>query len=395
MSLYAQQGHGKSDKIETGIEDGNIHGVILSPKNEQPEKLEYYVSQLRVHYPKIDILFDPQFYISTMIEGKKTGHLLEYQFFPGEVIGKNFLSTPKNVQNIVKTCFDYQSRLGINRFISPSIIIDSFESRWSQISISLCNESMQQISSYGTEKELLLTICVDENSFKNFVEVRDFLDTISLFDVKGFYLVIDRISTENPLLISPDILGNIMFFCYNLSTINGFEVILGYTDCIGIPLYSTGIASICTGWYNTQRRFSSTDYIPRTGGRRPSKRYFSNKILNSLVIVPEIQLLSDNGKLQEILSRTKYDRALLSDLSGANWHDNISSLHYWESMNQLLLKIDDNENCMSKLEYVESIIHGAKVIYNNLRQDIFDVKSRSTHLESWTQAIAEFKEKIT
>lgn len=61
----------------------------------------------------------------------------------------------------------------------------------------------------------------------------------------------------------------------NVRNCNFEEVSQGYTDLIGLPLYCSGVSTICTGWYNTQRRFSISDYIPRSGGKQPNRRYLS------------------------------------------------------------------------------------------------------------------------
>ena len=46
MSLFVQHAYGKSDKIDNGIGDGNISGIILSPKAETPQNLEMYIKNI-------------------------------------------------------------------------------------------------------------------------------------------------------------------------------------------------------------------------------------------------------------------------------------------------------------------------------------------------------------
>jgi hypothetical protein len=386
MSLYIQHGYGKSDKIEKAISDNNVYGVVLSPKNEQPDKLAAYIGALNTN-PLIDVLIDPQIYLAT-VENCKKGYLEDYEFFPKDLISKKYLSVPKNVQDLVKGCLDYQFSLGLRRILSPTIWIDSFDSRWSQISLSMCDQSIIQTGVYGKGNQLLLSLGIDENAFKNFCDI------VSLYDVKGFYVIIDRLNGDIPNVIDSDVLSNILYFCYNLATLNNFEIIIGYSDQIGIPLYCTGISAICSGWYNTLRRFCITDYLPRSGGRRPNKRYYSNKLLNSILINPEIDIINKNSMLGSILSQTRYDRYLLSDLSGEDWKDDISSLHNWEALSMLFDEMDKCRNVLEKADYVKSAIGKANNLYKRLPQDIFDTKSKSTHLNMWGTAIDKFKELI-
>ena len=74
MSLLIQHGYGKSDKIERAISEGKVRGVILSPKDETPESLKDYIRALDRITPKVSVLFDPQFYAST-ISPVKEGNL--------------------------------------------------------------------------------------------------------------------------------------------------------------------------------------------------------------------------------------------------------------------------------------------------------------------------------
>ena len=51
MTVLAQHGWGKSNKIERGIADGSIHGVIMSPRDESPAKLASFLSAIQ---PNVD-----------------------------------------------------------------------------------------------------------------------------------------------------------------------------------------------------------------------------------------------------------------------------------------------------------------------------------------------------
>ena len=78
MSLFVQHAYGKSDKIDNGIGDGNISGIILSPKAETPQNLEMYIKNID---DDVEILLDPQFYLCAFEGDISIGKLDKYSFF--------------------------------------------------------------------------------------------------------------------------------------------------------------------------------------------------------------------------------------------------------------------------------------------------------------------------
>lgn len=384
MGLYAQHAYGKSNKITEGINDNNISGVILSPKAETPDNLENYMCKISKY--EVEILLDPQFYLLAFEGNISIGKLEKYPFYPKDVINKKYLSIPNNIHNIIKNYIDYQNKLGFKKIISPNIFFDSFDSRLSQIALSLANEAINY-----ADKDLLISICVNESAFHNFNDVCDFLDILSLFEVEGFYIIIERNKNDNnPNLIDSEILCNMMYFLYNLSEINMYKVILGYSDYIGILLYTTGIEAIATGWYENTRRFDRKNFYKKDAMRRPSKRYYSNKIFNALLLTPEIAMIQNNGSLGKILSHSKYDAFMYNDLAGSEWSDPISCLSRWDSIKSVLDEIDEKDTILQKNYFMQKKIIEAQNIYKILPEDFFDSKSKSTHLTSWLEGSKKF-----
>jgi len=392
MSLFAQHGYGKSDKIDRGIEENLISGVIFSPKNEKPENLEEIIADLKLNHPNCTILLDPQFYINSMDGDINQGQLPNYKKLYFDDVSKKSLSIPSNITEYVKQIFEYQNSLKLKRFLSPTIMFRSFDSRWSQISISLANESIKQINDYDSV-DLYISLCIGENAFCSSEEVKDFLDLISLFNVKGFYIVIDRKNIENPNTIEAETLSNILYFLYVLAYVNQYDIILGYTDMIGIPLYTTGISTIANGWFNTLKRFSEYNFIASKGGRRPNKRYTSSKILDSILIIPELQTIDRLGHLSKVLSGTKYDNIIQKDLSGDTWSDTINCLHNWSSIKKIMDEIDRIPEIKMKVDFILKKIREAWSILDLFSSSTFD-KPKSVHLKSWYDGLKEFKKSI-
>ena len=60
MTLLAQHGWGKSDKITTALSNGSISGLILSPRDETPENAAAVLASIAGHHPDAARLFDPR-----------------------------------------------------------------------------------------------------------------------------------------------------------------------------------------------------------------------------------------------------------------------------------------------------------------------------------------------
>ena len=140
MGLLAQHAYGKSNKIDVGLSDNSIAGVILSPKAEMPDRLEEYV--IEMHDRNVELYFDPQFYMCAFDGNIGIGKLDKYEFYPQDTIGKKYLSIPSNIHDIVKRNIDYQKKIGMKTVITPNVFFENFDSRMSQIALSLANESI-------------------------------------------------------------------------------------------------------------------------------------------------------------------------------------------------------------------------------------------------------------
>ena len=243
-------------------------------------------------------------------------------------------------------------------------------------------------------ENIMISICVHESAFANFEDVKDFLDIITLFEVEGFYVIIERNNYNIPNMIDSDSMANIMYFLYNLSTINMYKVILGYGDYVGIPMYATGIDSIATGWYENTRKFDRKNFEQKGAMRRPNKRYFSNKIMNSLLLIPEIQMIKQSGKLGEILSNTDYDHFMYNDLAGSAWTDVNSCVERWAAIKQIIDKIDKEIEVKDKINFMRQYIFQASQIYKELPEEYFETKSKSSHLKVWDDGLKRFEEML-
>ena len=80
MSILAQCGYGRGGKIEQGLNDGVIHGVIMSPRDERKNRLEQAIHDWGGSHPNALVMFDPQFY-ATSLNNPRDGHLSEFDYY--------------------------------------------------------------------------------------------------------------------------------------------------------------------------------------------------------------------------------------------------------------------------------------------------------------------------
>ena len=186
-----------------------------------------------------------------------------------------------------------------------------------------------------------------------------------------------------------------MKFVYTLSEINGFEIIIGYSDLLSIPISAVGNLNFSCGWYNNLKMYSEDIFRPSSGGRRPRKRYTSGKLLSSILLVPEFATLSRSGIINEIMSPSPFNRIIFPTLNDTAWTDEVSCRHNWHVINMLMQEIEHLTTINEKLDFVISRVEAAIDITRRISEQIvLDTKSTNSHLSGWITAIREFRNQV-
>lgn len=391
MSLYAQQGYAKTGKIESALSSGYIDGVILSPRDEIPINLENYTKSLAQMSIKKEILFDPQFYATTILPVKK-GYLDRYTYYDKlEGLSRSSFS-PSKIREYVKKCLDYQMTLPLTRLIAPSIHFDSFQDSWSQIVLSMAQESIDYHAQLIGAPPLLLSLVFSETALVSTEAINEFLDAVSILDTKGFYILVRCNSPLSQAQMSQNSLEKLLYFIYILSEINQFEVIVGYSDIVSILYQAVGANATACGWTNTTRQFTFSRFQPSTGGSQARPRYTSGPLLNSILVLPELAGIHSLGYINQVLTNTPLDNIFRNDPNSI-WPADASSLHHWASIKKLTDEILSFASVTERLNAVVEKIGTAKALYSLLTQNmVFEqARSGSSHLDQWLNAIQAFR----
>jgi len=302
------------------------------------------------------------------------------------------------IQGYVKECLDYQHQTfgsNLGYLISPTILFDAFRDSWSQISLNMAVESADYHSNLNSPQPLLISLVISETAFQTMDAVEEFLDALTEIDTQGFYIILRRnsASVQNAMESAP--FGRFMYFCHVLTTINEYDVIVGYSDWHSFLLEAAGVTHTATGWHQNLRQFSLARFQPSSGGRRPRKRYSSAPLLSCPLINPELQDIYMANLLPRVLSGSSHDAILQNGpASGeANWSDEISCLAHWYSLNALSQRLSALPTQLGRIQEAERLMQNALTLYTQLssKNVSFDPLTGPDHIREWQDSLQEFR----
>ncbi len=393
MSLLIQCGYGPSAKIENAISEGVAKGVILSPRHENPEKLEKRAGALLRDNPGATVMMDPQYYVATL-PNPKDGKLPYYDYYARNSGMTRTQFTNRRIHSIVKDCLSFQANLEaeLSYHMSPTVLCDDFRDYWSQIVLNMASEAMDL---QDGETGLLVSLLIGEGAFHSRDAVEDFADALTqLTDVAGFYLVLRRDSSSLDHSPKPEILTNLMYLVYILSEINQFEVWVGYSDWCGFMLEAVGANGTAGGWFQKERQFSMSAFQPSRGGRQPRPRYSSIPLLANPLLFPELEDIIRAGLLDRVLSGSPFDAALVGrgKIDEGAWPRDVEARAHWYSLSTLSDSIGKHESIDDRLNACSRLIRVSRELHTQLSTVVnFERPTGPEHLENWQSAIVLFK----
>jgi len=390
MKLYAQHGYGKSDKIDRAFEGGLLDGVIFGPNNEKPESLRDCVERFSNLSPKPDLLIDPQLYVS-LLSNPKEGSLPLYEdFYASNLSIRDF--TPRRIEEIVRNVLNFQLSLPVTRLVSPTILLESFTNRSAQIAHFVAQAAMDYHAGLSSPPPLLLSYVFNETALSSHDQVTEFLDTVSLYEADGFYLVVARPVGRYQQAFPWERMADWLLILYSLGTRNRYEVVCGYTDFLSVPAYAAGASAAATGWFNSLRQFDMKRFQPSTGGSPPKDRYSSASLLNS-IFLQELDNIFDAGMITDVLTGTLYDRRFRNGSpTSHSWPPDVSTLQHWATLRALFESVSAGDT-RERLEILEQAIAKAEALYGRLKRKgvQFDPTTGPAHLKDWSEGVRAFR----
>lgn len=361
MSVFAQMGPQCGSKTTDGINNGFIDGCILSPRDSKLEALRNRIDELKEIDSKFEILFDPQFYASTIAatESKtKLGYLeTEYSdFFAGTHYRE--LRRDSAIKSRIERCLDFQKGLGISKYILPNIcIINDFDSASANIALSFLDIGSDVAKSYNIHKQSYLTLAIDNTCIRQTERFLDFMDdlTAGKYSPKQFYILVQT-SKHNEACPwnNPEALANQMYLAYVMAE-NGYKTLWGYSFLSAPFLWAAGADDCAFGWFNTLRYFSLNRFRDLgMSGRRANKRYFSTRLGVPVewTLVANAMQTGSGVKLHNGFASDK----IFFNSSGEEPTDANEILQYWDSLKHIDNKIKSIKKITERIEFLKSYL---------------------------------------
>ncbi len=394
MSLLAQHGFGKGLKLQLGLEEGSIGGVVFSPRDETPEELASLVRSTRKQFSRSVLLIDPQMYAST-VPNPRDRHLPEYPYYSGSLRRASF--TTRFIARTVKTCLVFQSSLPLTYYVAPTVAFATPTDGWSQIALQFAEESIEQHARLKTRRALLLSLVFEEGALNNRSELDDLLDSLTTLECAGFYCCLFRNSgTQYGPGMAVDRLANLLYVVYALGEVNKFKLIAGYSDWIGLLLHAAGATFCATGWGLGLRQLQWSRFEHGGFGRQPRERYSSAPLLNS-VFLDELDVCWRAKRIQPVLSGVSRDKPFkATNPLNVAWPQEASILQHWAALSTGSETMGTGTPA-GRVKEADRLIGEASDLYAELAANgvQFSQSTGPAHLQQWRAAIEALREAIS
>ena len=389
MKLFAQIGHGLGDKVIDGLSEGLIDGAIFSPKDLQQVTMKSRIKEIRHDYPNAEIFVDPQFYVSLFSNSPtiNIGKIADWNCF--RTFRKGELELSQTVDRVLEEYFEEVAALEVTGVISPNIYISqSFDSREAVIAKNFVRQARRIYEKTRDDRPLFASLIICREALQDRREFEEFINDITLLDnpPDGFYLIIASRSPEAfSDIYHTDVVANWMMLNLSLS-VNGFQVINGYSDILTPFLGAAGGIAGATGWFSNLRMFSIDRYFPSTGGRLPILRYLSKSLLNRITFSEKDAI---SRFVPGVINNLPHDADYNPEPERQK-----EVLQSWEalkSLNKELVAEDITESLKKCIQFVNF----AEQTYNEIASFgiVLDRKSQSEHILPLSDGLRQFKER--
>ena len=388
MTILAQHGWGKSDKIERGIVDGSIHGVIMSPRDESPTNLASFLVSIADKHPSVERFVDPQLYAGSLWP-VRDGKLLDYGHYRQHLEPSSF--SPTAIGEFVDSTLSWQTDLRVTSLVSPTVMVEDLGSQWAQIAMMLAQES---VARHEDSRPLLVSLAIGEDALRQQPLVDSWLNDLTRLDVDGFYLVVRRSSESYRQHYDQEVLSSLLRVCYSLAELNQYRLYVGYSDMVTLLLHAVGVTGTGAGWFSSLRQFNWRRFQPVSGGSQARARYSSRPLLNSIYMT-ELDAIYNRGLVDTVLSDTPYDERFSGATNPENvpWPPSEAALHHWQVLDDIArLAMTMGHNIQGRLDLASTVIASARTTYTQLESLVpFTTETGSIHLDQWLKALNRFR----
>ncbi len=392
--VLAQHGAQSGEKIDEGLAKNHIGGAIFSPRDISFDNLGLRLHRMAESHPKAMRLFDPQYYATFLASraDSRLGSLGTDDNYAGYFSprSRRDLEREAFIRREIRNVLSFQSALELSALIAPNILVSrSFNSIEGAIAKNFVRYCLSSTPGTGDSRDIYATIAVSRDALLEQDELKEFLAEITAMDrrPKGFYLLVAANSADaRSDIFHADVIAAWMFMNYALKS-NGFRVINGYSDLLTPYLSIAGAFAGCTGWFSNLRSFSMARFRPSRGGRLPTERYLSTRLINRIAF-HELHALRE--VLPQVLNGLSTDKLYPAD-NGSLPVRSLEVIQTWEALTHITagyesLKIE------AGLAKALRDIKSARALYESIRIEgvSLDPRSSDEHLDAVEEGVRSF-----
>lgn len=359
MTFMIQHGYGKGDKLTFVAGEAELGAVILSPTDEDPTSLRATVEGLRSN--GVRSLLDPQTYLYTSgVDYTGRNHAAHGLTFPPI----RWSQGVKEVEQIVSAVVRANDSVGIeDSLIAPSFLQSSFADMWTALGIQYVRTTLEA----APERSVYASCVFEEIAFGGWGDINRWLDEVTTLDVAGFYLLTNhRSAGAYPATgWSAERLSNAMRMIYTLTEINGYELIWGYSDVVGLLGVAVGATAGATGWHNSLRRFSVDKWKPTSGGSQPISRRFVASLLSPIRVEGEYDAIMRKGSWAIDPPLAADAMKMFAFRNPAAWSRPLAQKHHMISIAELVNGLASLD-LTSRLDLIQTEVSSAIDIFERL-----------------------------
>jgi hypothetical protein len=395
MKLYAQHGYGPGDKLSAGVAAGVVDGVVFGAKDMPPVQLPGHIAALQQARASTELLFDPHYYACGIPRhaDNRLGKLEDYPYWGNVQRNAAYFLNQRNIEADIRACVQFQSTLPLYGTIAPNILIrhglNSREGTLASSFINLCAGISRDVQA---DRRVFATLALSREALIDSDELEQFVHLItSLSDPPdGFYVLLALAGPAATEVFHATVVANLLFLVSSLK-LNGFEVIVGYSDLMGPILAAAEADAGCSGWFSTLRMFSLNRFEPSSGGGKPPRPVYLSMRLFNRILVSELDLAYtlDPAVRNGLPTDAPYFQG------GAVSEPNNKAeecLQSWEALRILQQDIGVGPR-EARVDRVITMLQDAHAAYEALRRQglVFETKSSDSHLNPAIQGIRAFQ----
>jgi hypothetical protein len=326
MNILAQCGFGPKDKIERGLAEGHISGVVFSPRYLTPERMQDQLAQLRGTGGVL--MMDPEYFATAYLRNPdpSLGSLEQWGYFA--MPRRSGLISGTAVPGVIEATLRVQADLGLEEWIAPNVYVPKADSIDTAIALSFINQAKRVAGDVG-DAPVYATLAIDRDAIIHDDDFRNILDALTGLETPpdGYYVLVgggsarDSGNNVRSDIYHPEVIAGWMYVNHVLS-INGARVLNGYCHLLSPLMGICGATACASGWFSTLRCFSMNKYArERAGGQQPVIRYVSTPLLAHIrasefddyrSVLPDIATGSGSDAIYSDREPTRTEEALQS-----------------------------------------------------------------------------------